>query len=134
MQRVAGQYVVKKFADTLLRDDPPAQQPEQGQPQQGYQQAPAPAGQVAGGELNGSMIYDDDGNRLGVARHVSEVSVYVVSHTAAEINRTLQQAIADPEMELRLATDGNGRVTGLIYVPSTARAAQNIRGTRLDDV
>lgn len=139
MQRVAGQFVVKKFADQLLgSDEKQAQQqgnaPEQ-QPQQQY--APVQQGapvQATGGELNGSMIYDDDGNRLGIARHVAEVSVYLVSHSAAELNRNLQSTIVDPDMELRLSTDSNGRVTGLIYVPSAARAAQNIPGIRSDDI
>ena len=141
MQRVAGQFVVKKFADQLLgSDEKQAQQQQQGnapeqQPQQQYASAaPATPAQATGGELNGSMIYDDDGSRLGIARHVAEVSVYLVSHTAAELNRNLQNTIADPDMELRLSTDGNGRVTGLIYVPSSARAAQNIPGIRSDDI
>lgn len=140
MQRVAGQYVVKKFADQLLgSDEKQAQQQAAAEPapvQPQYQQpgpgAPAPV--VSGGELNGSMIYDDENNRLGVARHLSDVSVYLVSHTTAELHRNLQTTINDPEMELRVATDGTGRITGLIYVPSTARAAQSIRGTRSDDV
>ena len=141
MQRVAGQYVVKKFADQLLgsEEKQAQQQQQQGgapEPQQPHYAAAsqvAPA-QQSGGELNGSMIYDDDGNRLGVARHVADVSVYLVSHNAAELNRNLQQTIADPDMELRMSTDGNGRVTGLIYVPSSARAAQNIPGIRSDDI
>jgi hypothetical protein len=137
MQRVAGQYVVKKFADQLLgSEEKQAQQaggtPEQ-QPQPQY--AAQPTGvQQSGGELNGSMVYDDEGNRLGIARHVAEVSVYLISHNAAELNRNLQQTIMDPDMELRLSTDGNGRVTGLIYVPASARAAQNIPGIRSDDI
>ncbi len=140
MQRVAGQFVVKKFADQLLGSDEKQAQQQQGnapeqQPQQQYASAaPAAPSQPTGGELNGSMIYDDDGNRLGIARHVAEVSVYLVSHNAAELNRNLQATIVDPEMELRLSTDGNGRVTGLIYVPSSARAAQNIQGIRSDDI
>ena len=137
MQRVAGQFVVKKFADQLLgSDEKQAQQQQQGNtPEQQYgSAAPATPAQATGGELNGSMIYDDDGNRLGIARHLADVSVYLVSHTAAELNRNLQNTIVDPDMELRLSTDGNGRVTGLIYVPSSARAAQNIPGIRSDDI
>ena len=144
MQRVAGQFVVKKFADQLLgSDEKPAQQNQNqqqgGAPEQQNQQqyAPAPqagAAQVSGGELNGNMIYDDDGNRLGIARHVSEVSVYLISHNATELNRTLQQAVNDPDTEIRFSTDNNGRVTGLIYVPSSARAAQSIPGIRSDDI
>ena len=138
MQRVAGQYVVKKFADQLLgSDDKPAQpQPPGAVPEQqsaAPQSATAPVA-ATGGELNGSMIYDDEGNRLGTARHVAEVSVYLVSHTAAELNRNLKNTITDPEMELRLHTDSAGRVTGLIYVPSSARAAQSIAGIRSDDI
>lgn len=140
MQRVAGQYVVKRFADQLLG---PQDQQEPGRHPagegQGQQSAPAQqsAGPVlaAGGELDGSMIYDDEGNRLGVARHVAGVSVYLVTHSTGELNRRLQQTVAgDPEMELRVSTDANGMITGLIYVPSAARAAQNITGTRADDV
>lgn len=138
MQRVAGQFVVKKFADQLLGSDEKQAQPQQGgAPEQQQYAAPAPAAapvQATGGELNGSMIYDDEGNRLGTARHVAEVSVYLVTHTAAELNRNLQSTIMDPDMELRLSTDSNGRVTGLIYVPSSARAAQNIAGIRSDDI
>ena len=137
MQRVAGQYVVKKFADQLLgSEEKQAQQQGGGPEQQPQQSATAPVGtvQATGGELNGSMIYDDEGNRLGVARHVAEVSVYLISHNAAELNRSLQQTIVDPEMELRLSTDGNGRLTGLIYVPASARAAQSIPGMRSDDI
>ncbi len=142
MQRVAGQFVVKKFADQLLgSDDKPAQQNQNQQggapehyPQQPYAPAPAAPVQISGGELNGNMIYDDDGNRLGIARHVSEVSVYLISHSANELNRTLQQAVNDPDTEIRFSTDNNGRVTGLIYVPSSARAAQSIPGIRSDDI
>ena len=145
MQRVAGQFVVKKFADQLLGTDEKQAQQNQNQNQQGgspdqqnqQQYAPAPqaaAAQVSGGELNGNMIYDDDGNRLGIARHVSEVSVYLISHNANELNRTLQQAVNDPDTEIRFGTDSNGRVTGLIYVPSSARAAQGIPGIRSDDI
>ena len=138
MQRVAGQYVVKKFADQLLGSEEKQAQQQQGAgpEQQPQQYAPAPAGTVptTGGELNGSMIYDDEGNRLGIARHVADVSVYLISHNAAELNRNLQQTIVDPEMELRLSTDGNGRLTGLIYVPASARAAQSIPGMRSDDI
>ncbi len=140
MQRVAGQFVVKKFADQLLGSDEKQAQQQQGNvPEQQPQQQNASTQQAApvqatGGELNGSMIYDDDGNRLGIARHVAEVSVYLVSHTAAELNRNLQATIVDPDMELRLSTDGTGRVTGLIYVPASARAAQNIPGIRSDDI
>lgn len=138
MQRVAGQFVVKKFADQLLGSDEKQAQPQQGgAPEQQQYAAPPPAAapvQATGGELNGSMIYDDEGNRLGTARHVAEVSVYLVTHTAAELNRNLQSTIMDPDMELRLSTDSNGRITGLIYVPSSARAAQNIAGIRSDDI
>lgn len=144
MQRVAGQFVVKKFADQLLgSDEKQAQQNQQqnqgGAPEQQPQQQHAPVPQAAsvqatGGELNGNMIYDDDGNRLGIARHVSEVSVYLISHNATELNRTLQQAVNDPDTEIRFGTDNNGRVTGLIYVPSSARAAQSIPGIRSDDI
>ena len=144
MQRVAGQFVVKKFADQLLgSDEKQAQQnqnqqggaPEQqNQNQQQYAAPQAAPAQVSGGELNGNMIYDDDGNRLGIARHVSEVSVYLISHNANELNRTLQQAVNDPDTEIRFSTDNNGRVTGLIYVPSSARAAQSIPGIRSDDI
>ena len=136
MQRVAGQYVVKKFADQLLgSEEKPDQQgvgPEQQQPQQQYAPAPQTPAAPSGGELDGSrsMTTATGWER----RHVPEVSVYLISHSQAELNRNLQQTIMDPEMELRLATDGNGRVTGLIYVPSSARAAQNIAGTRSDDV
>ncbi len=139
MQRVAGQYVVKKFADQLLGSDErqaqqqaPEQQPYQQQPyQQPQQTTVAP---VTGGELDGEMIYDDENNRLGVARHVAGISVYVVSHNKNELGRTLQQAIEDPENSVRFSFDNNGRLTGVIYVPANARGNQNIRGTRLDDV
>ena len=143
MQRVAGQYVVKRFADQLLGSEdkagqaqgqPQEQPPYQPQYQPAPQQGPAPAATAAGGELDGTMVYDDDDERLGIARHVGGVSVYVVSHSPAEPHRTLRQAIEDPDMELRLATDANGRLTGLIYVPASARANQSIRGTRSDDV
>ena len=145
MQRVAGQYVVKRFADQLLgsqdQQEPGRQQGAEGQGQ-GQQYAPAQPGAAPAeqglsgrGELDGSMIYDDEGNRLGVARHVTGVSVYLVTHSIGELNRRLQQTITnDPEMELRVSTDANGTITGLIYVPSAARAAQNITGTRADDV
>ncbi|HEV2527536.1 MAG TPA: hypothetical protein VGT61_03665 [Thermomicrobiales bacterium] len=138
MQRVAGQYVVKRFADQLLGSEEKQAQ-QQGAPEQPhYQQAPpSQAGApvpVSGGELDGEMIYDDENNRLGIARHVAEISVYVVSHSKNELGRTLRQAVEDPESEVRFAFDNNGRITGLIYVPSGARGNQNIRGTRLDDV
>jgi hypothetical protein len=128
MQRVGAQYLVKKFADQILA--PPEQAPaEQSSEVEAVQTVPL--NDVA--SLDGQIILNEEGRRLGIARQLVEVKIYVVSQTAHNLPGQLQDCLADPETEVMFHYD-DGRLTGIIYVPASARGAGNVAGTRADDV
>jgi hypothetical protein len=128
MQRVGAQYLVKKFADQFLM--PPEQATaEQATAPEATQTVPI--NEVA--NLDGQVIMNEEGRRMGIARHLANVAVYLVSHSADNLEGQLQECITDPETEVMFHED-NGRLTGIIYVPASARGAGNIAGTRADDV
>lgn len=128
MQRVGAQYLVKKFADQILTPPEQASQEEAGESQAAQT---VPANEVA--NLDGQVIVNEEGRRVGIARHLANVAVYVVSHSPDNLDRQLQECMTDPETEVMFHHD-NGRLTGIIYVPASARGAGNIAGTRADDV
>ena len=119
MQKIGAQYLVKRITD--------------------YVTAPAPAlddEAVPSAEtdsIEGQVINDDAGNPLGKALRVQNLAVYVVSDGFGDRVEDLRDCLADPDSRL-LFHNVDGRLAGLIYVPSPNRAPRRGGGMRASDV
>src|SRR4051812_27880721 len=117
VQRVGAQYALKKISDYVMAPPPADADPDQ--PQTAAQSAPAAA--LASPGIDGQTINDENGAPLGVARHVANVAVYLITDQRRELGNQLQQTIVDPEMRVYFHHDDRGNLDGLIYVPDPTR-------------
>ena len=125
MQKIGAQYLVKRISDYVTAPPPQANEDEP---------APAAAKAVASGpDLDGEEIRDDEGQRLGTARRLHNVAVYVVSDGFGDRTELLQQCLDDPESRVLFHTV-DGRLAGLIYVPDPSKAPPRTGGMRADEV
>lgn len=128
VQRVGAQFVVKKISDYVMAP-PPQEAEESAEAQPQYQQS-AP---TAGG-LDGQVITDENGDRLGVARQIANVAVYVIADSRAGLEDQLKETITDPEGRVFFHHSESGRLTGLIYVPDPSRRPAPVAAARADDI
>ncbi|HKG25177.1 MAG TPA: hypothetical protein VKB09_05970 [Thermomicrobiales bacterium] len=126
VQRIGAQYLVKRVTDYVMAPPTTTAEPETEQPQ-----ASAPA--VSGPDLDGEEIRDDDGQRVGTARRLRDVAVYVVSDRFGDPVEVLHQCLDDPQTRVMFHTV-DGRLTGLIYVPDPSKAPPRAGGMRADEV
>jgi hypothetical protein len=127
VQRIGAQYLVKRVTDYVMA--PPAQA---GEPANAETVAAAPAAE-SGPDLDGEEVRDDEGKRLGIARRLRDIAVYVVADGFGDRVETLQRCIEDPETRVLFHTV-DGRLAGLIYVPDPSKAPARSGGMRADDV
>jgi hypothetical protein len=126
VQKIGAQYLVKRITDYVVA--PPSQAAEQ------ESAAPATAVPAASGpDLDGEEIRDDEGRRLGTARRLRDVAVYVVADGVGDRVEALQQCLDDPESRVLFHTV-DGRLAGLIYVPDPSKAPPRAGGMRADEV
>lgn len=126
MQVLGTQYALKKITDYVMA--PP--------PQQGGEEpeeAPQQQAQTIG-SLDGQVITDENGARLGVARHVANVAVYVVADRRTGLHAELRACLADETPSVFVQQTEEGTVTGLIYVPSPDRRPAPVTAQRADDI
>jgi hypothetical protein len=124
VQKVAGQYIVKKITEGFTA--PPAQPDEPAA--EPVQTSPKPAN-VA----ETQQITDENGQLVGTAVRLPEVVVYVVRQSHLAPQQELARALAEPEGRLLIQSE-DGRITGLVYVPDPTRAPARAEATRADDV
>jgi hypothetical protein len=110
----------------MVAPPPPAAEPEPEQPASGESVATGP-------DLDGEEIRDDEGERLGTARRLRDVAVYVVTDGFGDRVEALQQCFDDPECRVLFHTV-DGRLAGLIYVPDPSKAPPRAGGMRADEV
>jgi hypothetical protein len=127
VQKIGAQYLVKRVTDYVMA--PPTQA---GEPAPG-ETATAPPAAAGGPDLDGEQIRDDEGQRLGTARRLRDVAVYVVSDGFGDRVEALQRCIEDPETRVLFHTV-DGRLAGLIYVPDPGKAPASSGGMRADEV
>ena len=128
VQRVGAQYALKKFSDYVMA--PPPADPEPQEPP-ASQSAPTPAVAAA---MDGQTINDENGQPLGVARHVGNVAVYLITDQRRGLGEQLEQAIGDPDLRVFFHHDDRGQLDGLIYVPDPAKRPARPDATRADDI
>lgn len=125
MQKVGAQFVVKKISDYVMA--PPPRDAEEIEEEQ-------PVGQAAPGSLDGQIITDENGEQLGVARHVANVAVYVIAGSRAGLEEQLKETITDPEGKVFFHHSDTGRLMGLIYAPDPSRRPAPVFATRAEDI
>lgn len=116
MQKIGAQYIVKRISDYVTA--PPAQPAEPSAPDR---------------DLDGQVIHDEQGQRLGTAHRLPDVAVYVVSDGPADHEAELKRCAGEPASRLFFHTEGE-RLTGLIYVPDPSRLPRRVEGARADEV
>jgi hypothetical protein len=127
VQKIGAQYLVKRVTDYVMAPPASAAEPES------EQQPSSSAPEVIGPDLDGEEIRDDEGQRLGIARRLRDVAVYIVSDGFGDRLAVLQQAFEDPETKVLFHTV-DGRLAGLIYVPDPSKAPPRAGGMRADEV
>ncbi|CAA9580107.1 MAG: hypothetical protein AVDCRST_MAG49-4740 [uncultured Thermomicrobiales bacterium] len=128
MQKVGAQYLVKRFADQLMAPPPAPADSDEAAESNAPAVAPAPAG-----DLDGQVVRDESGRRLGIARRVHDIAVYVIAEAGADREQALADCLEDPGMQVLLSTTDD-HLTGLIYVPDPSRGPRQVEGTRADEV
>ena len=127
MQKVGAQFVVKKISDYVMAPPPRAEEAEEEEQQQ------QPATQV-GPNLDGQVITDENGERLGVARRLMAVNVYLITDSRSGLENQLKAAIDDPEHRVFFHHQEDGRLTGLIYVPDPSSRPAPVAASRPADI
>jgi hypothetical protein len=125
VQKVGAQFALKKISDYVMA--PQAQSEETGD------ETDAPAAAMEA-DLDGQVITDDEGQRIGVARRVANIAVYLITDRSAGLEDQLQEAIVDPAGRVFFHHDAAGRLTGLIYAPDPASQPAPVNVTRADDI
>lgn len=128
MQRTIATYLTNRVKDEIFAKPNQETESEQGQEQQVEATA-----EVVHDPLDGELIRDDDGNPLGRATRMQDISVYVVAPRSASAEREFQRGLEDPDTEV-IWHQEDGRITALIYVPTQGSLAGETEGFRPDDV
>ena len=127
MQKVGASFVLKKVGDYVMAP------PKTGQAEDAVDDAAAPRSAGAP-DLDGQVITDEEGRRLGVARRVANVGVYLITGTRSGLDDQIKAAIGDAESGVFFHHDDAGRLTGLIYVPAQRDQPSDVEATRADDI
>jgi hypothetical protein len=123
VQKVGASFVMKKVSDYVMAPPKAAESEEV--------TGVADEGVV---DLEGQVITDEDGQRLGTARRVANVAVYVITGSRARLEDQLKSAISDPEGRVFFHHAEDGQLTGLIYVPDQSDQPAPVAATRADDI
>jgi hypothetical protein len=78
---------------------------------------------------------DENGERVGVARKVANVAVYVIAEGRGRLDEQLVACINDDDRRVFFHHSPDGRLTGVIYAPDPQRTqalAESV--TRPDDI
>jgi hypothetical protein len=124
VQKVGAQFALKKISDYVMAPQ------AGGEPAEGE---PEVAAQVEA-DLDGQVITDEEGQRLGIARRVANVAVYVIAERRTGLDDQLKAAITDAEGRVFFHHDDAGRLTGLIYVPESISPSEPVSVTRAEDI
>ena len=123
MQKVGAQFALKKISDYVMAPQAQAEETEDE-----VEDAPVEA------DLDGQVITDEAGQRLGIARRVANIAVYVITDRRSGLDDQLKTTIVDPEGRVFFHHDDAGRLTGLIYVPDASSQPDAVTVTRADDI
>jgi hypothetical protein len=123
VQKVGASFVVKKLSDYMM--SPSRETEEQVDARPAEQTAP---------DLDGQVITDENGERLGVARRLAAVNVYLIADTRAGLDGALVSTIDDPDHRVFFHRDEGGRLTGLIFVPDPSSRPAPVVASRSDDI
>jgi hypothetical protein len=127
MQKVGAQYALKKIGDYVMAPPPKAVEEElEEQHPQSAQDSP--------GDLDGQIITDENGERLGVARRIANVSVYVIAESRSGLEDQLKESVTDEEGRVFFHHNEAGKLTGLIYVPDPGKRPPPVSASRPDDI
>ncbi|MCC6792078.1 MAG: hypothetical protein IT336_10340 [Thermomicrobiales bacterium] len=126
MQKVGAQYALKKISDYVMAPPPQAEAAES--------DVEAAATTPALADLDGQVITDEEGQRIGVARRVANIAVYLIAESRAGLDDQLKSTIVDPESRVFFHHDDAGRLTGLIYAPDPSTQPAPVSVTRADDI
>jgi hypothetical protein len=125
VQKVGASYVFQKVSDYVMTPPKSAEVAEE----PGVEEpVPVDAG------LDGQVITDEDGARLGIARRVGTVAVYVIADSRRDLEDHLKATIEDPEGRVFFHHADNGRLAGLIYVPQRQGIPSDVDAVRADDI
>jgi hypothetical protein len=127
VQKIGAQYIGKKLYDSLMA--PPPEPVEVAGAADAEEAATIP-------DLTGQIVTDEEGNPIGRAVRLGDVSVYVVPEPGTDPAEELVRCLEEPGMRLYFQMDGD-RITGLIYAPDPARVRTGPaapHGLRADDV
>ena len=125
MQKVGAQFVVKKISDYVMAPPPQAEEPTEAEQLQVVQGPP---------DLDGQIITDENGDRLGVARRLTGVNVYLIADTRAGLENQLKATIDDPNGRVFFHHAEDGRLTSVIYVPDPSSRPATVAASRPDDI
>jgi hypothetical protein len=126
VQKVGAQFVVKKISDYVMTPPPQAEEAAEEEHQ--------PAAAQSAPDLDGQIITDENGNRLGVARRLAAVNVYLIADSRAGLENQLKATIDDPDGRVFFHHAEDGRLTGLIYVPDPSSRPAPVAASRPDDI
>lgn len=127
MQKVAGQYIVKKITEGFTAPPPQPDEPED---------EPVRQSSVSASQSNfpdRQQVTDENGQIVGTAVRLPEVAVYVVRQSHLTPQQELERALSESEGRLLIQSE-DGRITGLVYVPDPSGAPARAEATRADDV
>jgi hypothetical protein len=127
VQKVGGQFVLKKISDYVMAPSPPPQAEEETE----VDQQPAVQGPP---NLNGQVISDENGDRLGVARRLAGVNLYVIADGRTGLEQQLKATIDDPGSRVFFHHTEDGRLSGLIYVPDPSSRPAPVSASRAEDI
>ena len=125
VQKVAGQYIVKKITEGF---NAPPRSGEEGEEERPAAAAPSPSSAP-----ETQQVTDENGQLVGTAVRLREVAVYVVRQSHLPVQQELERALSEPEGRVLIQSE-NGRITALVYVPDPAGAPARAEATRADDV
>lgn len=123
MQRVGASFVVKKLGDYMMSPPRASEEPDDERPVES-----------AALDLDGQVITGEDGERLGVARRLTAVNVYLIADTRAGLDGALMSTIDDPDHRVFFHHAEDGRLSGLIFVPDPSSRPAPVAASRSDDI
>ncbi len=139
LPKMGASYVIKKFADEMMAEPKAAVEsavstaldPTYGSPSGARVAAPQ---NEQPDEWDGQTIANEEGEVIGTARRMREVSIYLVSDTYGDHRAELEACINDAESRRFLVHDEKGRLAGLIYAPHPDRMPARPDVIRAEDI
>jgi len=128
MQKVGAQYALKKIGDYVMAPPPQAQETPDEEPQTQAVQYDQSS------DIDGQIITDENGDRLGIARRIANVSVYVIADSKAGLEERLKDSVVDLDGRVFFHHNDAGKLTGLICVPDPSKQPAPVVASRSDDI